>query len=77
MLGDNPTGLVTDNMVVGGENPTLKQAAIPGQDAIFFGSGATAGSTAWPKATVAAFKSHIGQVLITGTEAKPTQTPVP
>lgn len=82
MLGNNQTGLVKTNSdgsttVVGGENPTLKQLAIPGQAAIFYGSRTTQGSTAWPTKTVAAFKSYIGQVAITGTEARPKQTTTP
>lgn len=54
--------------MVGGENPTLAQDVLPGQDAIFFGSRSVLGATAWPKETVAAFRSHVGVVGVTGTD---------
>ncbi|KAI0772159.1 Alpha/Beta hydrolase protein [Irpex lacteus] len=73
ILGSNQTGLVTTNgnttSVVGGQNPTLQQDAIPGQEAIYYGSSKTEGSTAAPSATVAMFESHVGILPVTGTEA--------
>ncbi len=73
ILGSNQTGLVTTNgnttSVVGGQNPTLQQDAIPGQEAIYYGSSKTEGSTAAPSATVAMFESHVGLLPVTGTEA--------
>lgn len=79
ILGNNQTGLVVTNgnttSVIGGENPTLQQTAVPGQLAIDYGSSTTQGSTVWPSATIAAFESHVGQVSVTGTAAiKPTAT---
>ncbi|EKM51711.1 uncharacterized protein PHACADRAFT_177131 [Phanerochaete carnosa HHB-10118-sp] len=79
ILGNNQTGLVVSSgnttSVIGDENPTLQQTAIPGQLAIDYGSTTTQGSTIWPSATVAAFESHVGQVSVTGTNAiKPTAT---
>ncbi|GJE99868.1 serine carboxypeptidase [Phanerochaete sordida] len=79
ILGTNQTGLVVasgnTSSVVGGENPTLKQTAVPGAPAIFYGATTTAGSTVWPSATVAAFESHIGQGAVTGTAAvRPSAT---
>ena len=78
VLGSNQTGLVeASGNVVGGENPTLQQSAIPGQPAIDFGVSTTQGSTQWPSATVAAFESYIGQAAVTGTEAiTPSQTAI-
>ena len=62
-------------MVVGGENPTLAQTAIPGQREIYYGATVTESTTAWPSATVQAFESYIGQVSVTGTDAiKPKAT---
>lgn len=77
ILNSSPTGLLLENgTVVGGENPTLAQDALPGQDAIFFGSRTVLGETAWPSATVAAFRSHVGIVGVTGTAmAGPTESP--
>lgn len=79
MLGSNQTGLVVASgegtTVVGGENPTLQQTAIPGQPAIAFGGSTAQGSTSWPTATVAAFASYIGQVAVTGTQAITPITP--
>jgi carboxypeptidase D len=79
VLGSNQTGSLPVNgdtsNVIGGENPTLKQDAIPGQAAITYGSGTTEGSTVWPSATVAAFESYVGQIQVTGTDniaASPT-----
>lgn len=61
--------------VVGGENPTLQQTAIPGQAGIDYGATTTQGSTVWPSETVARFESHIGQFAVTGTGAiKPKAT---
>ncbi|GJE99869.1 carboxypeptidase [Phanerochaete sordida] len=79
VLGSNRTGLVVteggSTSVVGGENPTLQQTAIPGQHAIYYGSSKTEGSTVWPRETIAAFQSHIGQIPVTGTDAiKPIET---
>ena len=79
LVGSNTTGLVQNNNgavnVVGGENPTLQQAAVPGQEGIAYGSATTQGTTAWPSATIAAFQSHVGLVSVTGTNAiQPTAT---
>lgn len=75
LVGNSQTGLVQTSggttSVVGGENPTLAQAAVPGQPAIFYGSSSTEGSIVWPAATVAAFESHVGLVKVTGTDAMP------
>ncbi|KAJ3548230.1 hypothetical protein NM688_g5322 [Phlebia brevispora] len=79
LLGTNQAGLVQNSsgsaIVVGGENPTLQQSAIPGQSGIAYGSTTTQGQTTWPSATVAAFESHVGFVAVTGTNAiKPSAT---
>jgi carboxypeptidase D len=79
LLGNNQTGLVQNFngtiSVVGGENPTLEQAAIPGQRGIYYGSSITQGTTEWPTATVQQFATYINQVTVTGTNAiKPSAT---
>ena len=81
VLGSNDTGSVevsgNSTVVNGGENPTLEQVAIPGQEGIVYGSTAIEGTTQWPEATVAAFASHVGQVEVTGTDSiapSPTAT---
>ncbi len=56
-------------IVIGGENPTLKQSAIPGQPGIAYGSKTTQGVYSYPTDTVNAFEKHIGFVTITGTDA--------
>ncbi len=59
--------------VVGGENPTLKQSAVPGQPGIAYGSKTTQGIHTYPTATAQAFQRHAGLVPITGTNAvRPT-----
>ena len=69
MLGSNQTGLVQQVegviSVVGEENPTLQQLAIPGQGGIAYGTSSTEGITVWPTATVVQFENHIGQVSVT------------
>ncbi len=61
--------------VVGGENPTLEQTAIPGQLGIAYGSMSTEGLYTFPTATVAAWQSYVSAVPITGTSAvRPSPT---
>jgi hypothetical protein len=42
----------------------LKQAAIPNQSDIEYGTSATQSTTFWPSATVQIFQSHVGQVPV-------------
>ena len=66
-------GLMT---VIGGENPTMNQSAIPGQAGIGYGSYSTSGLYTYPTAAVAVFYDHIGIVPMTGTSAiAPTPAP--
>ncbi|PSR78207.1 hypothetical protein PHLCEN_2v7539 [Hermanssonia centrifuga] len=79
VLGNNQTGLVMNasgsTSVVGGENPTLEQTAIPGQLGIAYGSMSTEGLYTFPTATVAAWQSYVSAVPITGTNAiRPSST---
>lgn len=64
VFGSNKTGLVTTSSdgsvtVIGGENSTLAADILPGQDGIFYGSGATQSTYIFPEATRAAWKSFI------------------
>ncbi len=62
-------------VVIGGENPTLNQTAIPGQLGIAYGSRSTEGLYTFPSATIAAWESYVSFVPITGTDAiQPTST---
>ncbi|PSR78205.1 hypothetical protein PHLCEN_2v7537 [Hermanssonia centrifuga] len=79
VLGDNPTGRIKSDgdvvAVIGGENPTLNQTAIPGQLGIVFGSKSAQGLYTFPSATIAAWESFVSFVPITGTDAlQPTST---
>lgn len=72
VLGSNKTGSLEqyDNttVVVGGENPTLQQNAIPGQLGIVYGSPMNNSTFVWPSATRVAFESHVKQAQVTGTD---------
>ena len=72
VLGSNTTGSLEQDgnttVVVGGENPTLQQDAIPGQLGIVYGSPENNSTFIWPSATRAAFESHVQQVQVTGTD---------
>ncbi|KAH9951151.1 alpha/beta-hydrolase [Amylocystis lapponica] len=63
ILGSNQTGLVTNASgtvsVLGGENTTLAQDVLPGQDGIFVGSGTTQSTYTYPSATLAAWQDFI------------------
>ena len=51
---------------MGGTNATLAQSILPAYtDAIFFGSGTTAGSTVAPAATVAAWEKFVETAGVT------------
>lgn len=70
ILGNNATGQVvtTSNgtIVIGGENATLAASALPGQSAIFIGSGVTQSSTVYPTATIDAWESFIATATAIG-----------
>lgn len=61
VFGSNTTGLVTNTSgtltVVGGENATLADTVLPGQDEIYVGSGTTQSTFVYPSATIAAWNS--------------------
>ncbi|KAI0798571.1 Alpha/Beta hydrolase protein [Irpex lacteus] len=61
VFGSNTTGLVTNSSgtltVVGGENATLADTVLPGQDEIYVGSGTTQSTFVYPSATIAAWNS--------------------
>lgn len=63
VLGSNTTGLVTNSSgvisVIGGENSTLAEDILPGQDEIYYGSAATQSTFVYPSATIAAWKTFI------------------
>ncbi|KAF7798025.1 hypothetical protein EIP86_009237 [Pleurotus ostreatoroseus] len=70
ILGNNPTGRVvttpSGTSVIGGEDPTLAASALPGESAIFVGSGMTQSSTVYPEATINAWESFIATATATG-----------
>ena len=70
ILGSNQTGQVIKTpsgvVVVGGEDPSLSGSALPGQTAIFTGSGMTEGSYTFPTATIDAWESFIATATVTG-----------
>ncbi|KIK61689.1 hypothetical protein GYMLUDRAFT_260725 [Collybiopsis luxurians FD-317 M1] len=72
VFGTNPTGLVTGNSVVGGEDPALAEDVLPGSDPIFYGSLSTQSSTIWPAATRAAWSSFIRTETATAVTAQST-----
>jgi carboxypeptidase D len=82
VFGSNQTGLVTsDNNVVGGQDPALAGDVFPAPDGIVVGtSGSATGTYTAPTASIAAWKSFIGEVVATAaaaatassTGAKPT-----
>ena len=64
VLGSKDTGLVKTDAsgavsVAGGENSTLAEDTLRGGAEIFIGSLSTAGATAYPSATIAAWDSFI------------------
>jgi len=67
ILGDSPIGLgQRDGSVVGGTDLALAQSIMPmGNDPIFYGSGATQGSTFYPSKTIAAWSKYMATVIPT------------
>ncbi|KAI0366275.1 alpha/beta-hydrolase [Pilatotrama ljubarskyi] len=65
VLGSNLTGTVSGTIVVGGENSTLANDFLPGGNEIFYGSGATQGTSTIPAATQAAWSSFIATATAT------------
>ncbi|KIY69108.1 alpha/beta-hydrolase [Cylindrobasidium torrendii FP15055 ss-10] len=59
ILGNNATGLVADDGVVGGENATLARDYLRGSDEIFTGSGSTQGSYTFPTETRSAWDAFM------------------
>ncbi|KAF5377778.1 hypothetical protein D9757_008056 [Collybiopsis confluens] len=74
VFGNNPTGLVKEGGVVGGEDPALAEDVLPGSDPIFYGSLSTESSTIWPAATRAAWSSFI-RTATASTTATATRAP--
>ena len=73
VLGDNAMGTVReDGSVVGGEDPALAGAYLPGGGEIFYGSAKTEGTWTWPSATQAAWDKFIA----TATETRLRQPTV-
>ena len=66
ILGNNQTGLVTNSsgtlIIHGGENSTLADTVLPGQDEIYVGSGTTQSTFVYPSATIAAWNSFFATV---------------
>ncbi|KAI0775028.1 alpha/beta-hydrolase [Trametes elegans] len=65
VLGDSLNGTVSGTIVVGGENATLANDFLPGGNEIFYGSGATQGTSTIPTATQAAWSSFIATATAT------------
>ncbi|KAH7910092.1 alpha beta-hydrolase [Hygrophoropsis aurantiaca] len=75
VYGNNQTGLVTSSSgtikVIGGENSTLAELIMPGQEAIYYGAGTTESTYYFPTATIAAWEKFIA----TATAEPITRTP--
>ncbi|EIW53480.1 alpha/beta-hydrolase [Trametes versicolor FP-101664 SS1] len=65
VLGTNKNGTVEGSAVVGGEDATLAGEYLPGGAEIFYGSGTTAGTSAVPSATIAAWESFLATATAT------------
>jgi len=63
VLGNNKTGLVLEpyDIVEGGQDPEFVADVLPGQDEIYYGPGVTLSTFVFPSATIAAWRSFIGQ----------------
>ncbi|KAK0488998.1 Alpha/Beta hydrolase protein [Armillaria novae-zelandiae] len=59
IFGNNETGLVDGNRVVGGEESTLAIDILPGGDEIYYGAGATQSTYVFPSATRSAWEAFI------------------
>lgn len=59
ILGNNKTGLLVDDVVVGGENASLASDYLRGSDAIFTGRGSTQGSYTYPTETRSAWDAFM------------------
>jgi carboxypeptidase D len=60
LFGSNSTGQVTlSGAVVGGEDPSLEGDVLPGNSALYLGSGATQSTYVFPSATIAAWDAFI------------------
>ena len=70
IFGDNTLGTVTNGAVIGGEDPDFDSGIIPGIGEIFYGSGTTMSSFAYPIATIASWSKFIA----TATSTAVTQT---
>ncbi|KAK7039320.1 carboxypeptidase [Favolaschia claudopus] len=66
ILGSNLTGFVDSptSPAVGGDDPELASNILPGNSAIFYGSGTTASSTVAPEATIAGWNSFIATATL-------------
>lgn len=73
VFGANTTGLVTNGTaVVGGEDAALAGPVLPGQSAVFVGSGTTQSSVVYPSATIAAWESFFATVTSSSFSVLPT-----
>ncbi|SJL09904.1 uncharacterized protein ARMOST_13285 [Armillaria ostoyae] len=59
IFGNNETGLVDGDRVVGGEDSTLAIDILPGGDEIYYGAGATQSTYVFPSATRSAWEAFI------------------
>ncbi|KAK2463588.1 hypothetical protein APHAL10511_004339 [Amanita phalloides] len=60
LFGNNATGLVTSSgAVVGGEGTSLSDDVLPGNSALYLGTGATRSTYVFPSATIAAWNAFI------------------
>ncbi|KAI0083348.1 Alpha/Beta hydrolase protein [Irpex rosettiformis] len=79
VLGSNTTGLVTNSSgtltVTGGENATLADTVLPGQDEIYVGSGTTQSTYVYPSASIAAWNSFFATARGNATAGVVTATP--